>query len=615
MAPAGKRFAPASSNAATAYSRASNPYENPKRRGNARHTILFAVLGVIVALVVLLGVYAALLGSSALNVVDQAKSLVPTVERMVSGVKSGDTGTLQSDVQELQAGVEAIQDETSDIVWDIAELIPVYGQDVAGARTLLVAAGEAVSNVLVPAASTLESHPISALIQDGNINGTAVKQLCDTLASVTPAIKDVLTTVSSVGTFHISQINDALDQVRGPLNTANQLLDENGDAIRLLPDILGCNGARNYLVIAQNNAEIRATGGLPGALMPVTVDNGSFSFGEMASLSDIIDIAQSPFVLTDDETLLFGESLATVPANMTYTPDFSRASQLLMQTWTILNGIEFDGVIAVDPVFFQHVLALTGQGVTLSDGSVIDGTNAAQALISDTYWNYGENEELMDEHFAEAALAGFDAIRSSAGSMDLSSLLDTVLQGIDEGRFLAYSIVPGEEALFERLGCSGTLASDPSSPVLGVYLNDSTWSKIDWYLDFGTNITGSSQNADGSTSYQVTTWLSNTITPEEAASAPEYITGLNPEKLDVSDMLTTLYLYAPAGGSITNVSVDSSNASLDPIFSDAMHDGLPVVFGLAHLLSGESVSVSYTVTTSPQADKDLVIRSTPTTRG
>ena len=625
----GKRFAPVVDNSAAGFSRASSAYDAAAGKhwhghgggaagspaGKKRHTALFVVLGVIIALVILLGVYAAVLGSSAIKVVGQAKALVPTAQRVLSGVKSGDTGTLAADAQELQAGVEAIQSETSGVAWDIAEFIPVYGQDVASARTLLAAADGAVANVLVPMANTLAANPISSLIQDGNINGTAVKQLCDMLAGVTPAIKEALTTFSGVGTFHISQINDAIEQVRGPLNTVNKLLDENGDAIRMLPDMLGCNGARNYLVIAMNNVEVRANGGFPGAMCLVTIDGGAISYGEVLNSAGINIDYDNPVPITEEEMTIFGASLGAQPGNMGFTPDFSRSGELWSQAWLRDYGLQIDGVFALDPVLFGRILNLTGQSVQLSDGTVIDGGNIAKILQHDTYWEYSWSDydettanAMMDARYAEVANSGVQLIKDNLATMDKTAMLGVLQQGIKEGRFLGWLHNPAEETLLEHIGCAGKLNADPTHPVVGVYLNDDTWSKISWWLSLQTDIISSQKNIDGTTTYQLTTTLTNTMTGVEADTASQYIKGGNPMKRDNSDAITWIYLTAPAGGFISNISVNGTGI-LE--MSETSYEGVQMYYGLSQLLCGEYETVSYSVTVSAQAENDLVVEHTP----
>ena len=159
------------------------------------------------------------------------------------------------------------------------------------------------------------------------------------------------------------------------------------------------------------------------------------------------------------------------------------------------------------------------------------------------------------------------------------------------------------------LGLSGEMGSAPTAPQLGVYLNDATWSKIDWYASCYTQIGEGVTNDDGTTRYQVTTTLTNTLTPNEAIAAPKYVTGYNPQKSEVSDMLTYVYFFAPAGGSISNMSVEGSGSC--GAFTNATGYGLPMSYALTSLLAGQSVTFTYTVTTSADATSPLALRTTP----
>ena len=71
-----------------------------------------------------------------------------------------------------------------------------------------------------------------------------------------------------------------------------------------------------------------------------------------------------------------------------------------------------------------------------------------------------------------------------------------------------------------------------------------------------------------------------------------------------------LYLYAPAGGSVSDVKA-SGDTTID--LKDGSYNGISVTFGEMHLQPGQTLTVTYSVTTSPQAgDVELDVRSTPT---
>lgn len=606
----GKRFAPpaySSTSVQDAYAYApSRHYEQARRRGGKGKIVLFSILGVVLALAVLVGVYAAMMIPSVKSVKATAEGIVPKAQAAVTVATSGDASSLPETVQSIRADVASVRQEMNGGLWTIASFVPVYGADVTNARALVDAGMTAIDDVVTPLADCLAANPIDSILSDGSINGAALQDLCNTVVGVTPAVQSVANAFSQLGDFHFSQLNDLVNMAKDPLIQAAAFLTGHGDALKALPGILGCDGARTYLVVAQNNAEVRATGGLPGAMELVTIENGEISYGDVEPLSAITDIAYNPLPLTDEELAIFGDSLGSTPANMTYTPDFPRAAQLLAACWEQIQGVTVDGVIAVDPVFFQSMLGLVG-GVTLSDGSVIDGSNAAQELLSNTYWMYGDDIEMTDVRFAEVAGDGMEAIKNSLGDIDKKQLLKVVKDGVKDGRLLAWFAGDNDEAVVKDLGCSGALNSDASKPELGVFFNDATWSKISWYLHSKTTVNSSQKNADGTVSYSVTTTMSNALTEELADEAPSYVTGYSDNKLSPSDMLTSIYLYAPAGGSISNLTVDGDGTFEE---SDSTHDGLQVVFGLTHLQAGQQLTFTYTVTTAAKADT-LKVRTTP----
>ena len=74
-------------------------------------------------------------------------------------------------------------------------------------------------------------------------------------------------------------------------------------------------------------------------------------------------------------------------------------------------------------------------------------------------------------------------------------------------------------------------------------------------------------------------------------------------------MLTYVYFFAPAGGSISNMSVEGFGSC--GAFTNATGYGLPMSYALTSLLAGQSVTFTYTVTTSADATSPLALRTTP----
>ena len=374
--------------------------------------------------------------------------------------------------------------------------------------------------------------------------------------------------------------------------------------------MLGADGqTKTYLVVALNNVETRSSGGFPGAWGTMTVTDGTITLnGDFASLQGERQESGTGFTPTDEESAAFDMgSAAFNPGSSMMTPQFPRAAEAAAQSWLAFKNQAVNGVAAVDPVFLQSLLAVTGQSVDVN-GIHVDGSNAATVLMHDTYWNIPVDAQ--DAFFSGVAGASFQAIFAGLGHADSGDLAKTILDGALARNFQVWMADPDQEAAIDALGFSGKLEADPAKPVLGTYTNDYTWSKMDWYLNMNTQVGEGVKNADGSTSYPVTTTVTNAMTPEEAATAPYYVYGGNPDKRSQGDMLTHLYLLAPAGGYISDIQGQGG------VFSVAQHS----VYGYDEWTCSlqenpqETTTITYTVTTSPEATQPLTVSRTPAAR-
>lgn len=604
-----KKAAPARS--AVGRSRSVAAYYAASRGGSgmSRGKKVGLVIGIVLAvLLVVGGTCGVLMYRSAMSVKAQAQEIMDQVDPLKEALKSGDATALDSSVGTVQENMASINAEVHGPLWTLASFLPVVGEDVQSVRSLGEAGQALVDEVLVPIANDVSGTGVSGLFKDGVVNVGLVQTISETVSSSLPTIESSLDTIASLPEAHIPQLAEVLDRVQGPAEQAQGLVDQAKPFLDLLPQMLGADGqTRTYIVIAQNNSELRSTGGLPGAWGTVSVTDGAISMGEFRSIlhADGLQVEA-----TDEERAATMTNVDTDPAQVNCIPDFSRVGKLAKDYWAQAGYGDVDGVIAVDPVFLQRLLALTG-GVTAPDGTVVDGSNAAQEILSGTYWKYGSDPNAQDAYFASVAGLAFGQIMGNLGNADITDLIDVIGRSGADGRLLAWMANEEEQALMEAIGVSGALGTDPSEPVLGVYLNDDTYSKISWYASCYTTVSEGVKNADGTTTYDVTTTLVNTITPEEAATAPKYVYGGNEEKRDNSDMLNYVYFVAPAGGTITNLT-ETNGAVFDGYgFAETTLNGLQFFRTRTHLRAGESAVFTYQVTVSAEATDPLSVRTTP----
>lgn len=576
--------------------------------GGRRGSRTGLVIGlVIVAIVAACGACAFQLYRSATTAKAHAEGIVTKLSTLKDAVKNGDADALNASVAAIVDETDALNVEVTSPLWKFAANLPVVGEDVRTVQTLGSASSALVNDALVPIAQSVSGKRFSDIMHDGSFDVETISAVAAAVDKAAPAVDATLDTIDSLPPAHIPQLASAIDKVKAQTAQVRDGLAKAKPMLDLLPQMLGANGqTRTYLVIAQNNAELRSTGGLPGSWGTVTIDDGTLTMGDFAT---ILHEPGLKVDITDEERHAMATNMDTDPAQVNCDPDFVRVGELARDYWAQAGRGDVDGVIAIDPVFLQRLVALTGP-ITAPDGEVLDGANTARALLSDVYWKYGDSGDAQDAYFASVAELAFKSVLSNLANADIQDLKDVYQKSAADGRLLVWMSDQGEERAMQELGVAGGLSTDPAKPVLGVYLNDDSYSKLSWYTQAGTAIDGGTMNADGTTTYNVTTTLANTITPEEAASAPIYVYGGNADKRDNSDMLHFVYFIAPAGGTISNFSASDGLLFTDYGVNQATLSGLQFVRVRTHLRSGESGTFTYQVTVPAEATQPLALRTT-----
>lgn len=582
-------------------------YERPKRSKGKR---IAAIIASVIALVVIIfGVSGFIMLNDARSILSTVDSLTEQKDTYVEAFKNGDGASIHNATTSIASEISDIHQKTDGIAWQIGSLIPYVGHDVRIGRELITEVDNLVQNALIPASDQLAEVNLSNLMSDGAINVELMQSLVDMLQDVTPVVQESAQTIEDLPTANISKINEKIVKIKDMMGTANSALDAINEIAPYLPGMLGANGqTRNYLLMAQTNSELRSTGGLPGSLGVLSVTDGKMQLGEFQAGAEL-QRYDTPTFATSEEASLFNGA-GTLATSSCIIPDFSRAGFVLGEIWKDQKGGSLDGVIGIDPILLQRLLALTG-GFTTSNGTAVNGDNAAALLLHDSYMQM--DTSTTDAFFADVADQAFNSVLSNIGNISMPDLLKTIMTAMDERRLQVFMYNADEETVMQKLGCAGTLNLDETAPEIGVYINDNTWSKISWYLSVNTDISEPTANEDGTKTYHVVTTLKNNLDLNTANGLVDYITGYNPSKRSRADMLDIVYITSPAGGSISNmVYTDDSGATktLEP----STYEDHQIFTQYTAAEGGQSVSFTYDVTVSAKAEKDLTVDTTPTTQ-
>lgn len=580
------------------------------KRKRRRRKILIGVLVVIAALAVFAGAFV----WSALQTKNELQQAVLSAQGLQQTIVGSDKSKREEQVSAFSNHVSKAYKQTSSPLWQLASAVPYVGDDISAVRTM-VAAMENISSQALPqllqAADNIDLNNVH--VENGTIEISGLEasqrplQIADD--TIDKAMREVKT-VKAVKTLHVAQIADALKTTETYCEKLDSMVHSLNSIVQVLPSMLGTeshanDAPRNYLILAQTNAEARPSGGLTGSLGLVTVQGGHVSLQPFVSDSEIQNADEPVVDLTAEERLLFTDKLGKDIRDVNFTPDFPRTGEIVSAMWARQYGVAVDGVIAIDPLFLQNMLAVTG-GVAMPDGSTLDGTNTAQTLLHDVYARMTPQE--TDEYFAVAAQAAFDHIMQNAGNF--KSYVKALSTSVEQGHVMVWSAHEDEQNLIADSAISGKLITEGAKPQVGVYISDETESKMDWYLHREVTTEFQKVARNGANQYTVHIKLQNTMTAEEAASEAEYVTG-GGNIVPKGQIKTALFIYAPANGRL----VDWKFQNADDYKGVTLHNGLTVGVGDVTLQPGESYEITVHVQSAPDTDEPLTLRQTPLIEG
>ena len=363
--------------------------------------------------------------------------------------------------------------------------------------------------------------------------------------------------------------------------------------------------------MAENTAEIHASGGFVGSFAILSITNGKIEIGNFSNLNDVLSYGENPAGATPEEIETFGKACDTSHGDHNLIPDFARVGQLYGNIWSFYQDLEVDGVFGLDPVFLQYLLGAVGS-IDTSYGVTVDGTNAAAILLNQSlfWWEPGK----CDQFYREVADKTLKNIFGDLDGLDMTAFLSAVSRAADEGRCLVWVRDPIIEEALKEAGFAGNLLHDPTKPQVGLYISDRSVSKQSYYLSMDTDLAEPGTNEDGANTYKMQITIKNHFDPSVYDTVPEYIKVQNKGRDDL-DIYESFHIIAPEGGRIENLDVERVNTQggqpQDTTWQQTTYQGLEVQTMGFRMEPQESVVISCTVVTAPEADEFLTIRKTP----
>ena len=581
------------------------------RGAHTTRNILLLVLGVLVVLGAVGGFCAWRFYQQAMDVRDHELAAVEAVSGLQDVSQLRDADTMNAAIKQAQSHASAAKEITGGALWRVASYVPVLGDDVTTVRGMVDVVDGMVGDTLPSLASTVQTLMNSGLSGggEGQLNLQPIVDAQEGFAQANELVQQQADTINALPQPHVGVVRSAYEQGKEQINKVADMLDQVSGMVQAMPKLLGQDGPRTYLLVAQTTSEQRSGGGLVGSLGTMRVDNGNISVGDFHSNKEFVALGESA---TAEEHDVFSDPLyfSFDVRDLFAVPDFSRTAEMLNTVWQRSEyACDIDGVIAIDPLFIQEMVRINGD-ITLDNGQVLTGDNTAEFMLNGIYKAFDpDTQDMYFEYVASAVMDGAFSNMTMDKMMQIAQAMGTLAEG---RHFYAYTFHEDEAEYFQGAGFAKNAPDSETDPEVGIYMNEQNASKLGWYLQRSSTVTRTACNEDGSQVYHVTFSITNTLTSDEMAGATTYILGgaqpgVNGIVAPSGTSAQRMLFYAPAGGSITNLTAsgdvrDQENKTMD---------GKNLITNVAYIAPGETVTFDFDVTTSAKAESDLRLDQTP----
>ncbi len=223
---------------------------------------------------------------------------------------------------------------------------------------------------------------------------TKLNVLASSLSSALPLLKEALENVKNVDEEAIpSDKRPLFDELSALLPTLVASIEDVGEFSAMASTLLGDNGRQRYLLVFQNNAELRPTGGFMGSFAHIDLVRGAVQNMEIPG-GGSYDLKGSlkTSVAAPKPLQLLNARWEFQDAN--WFSDFPTSARQILDFYADAGGPSVDGVIAVNATFIMELLSAVGPVDMPEYDRVIDADNflfETQKIVEFEYAQYAED--------------------------------------------------------------------------------------------------------------------------------------------------------------------------------------------------------------------------------
>lgn len=274
-------------------------------------------------------------------------------------------------------------------------------------------------------------------------------------------------------------------------------LDYSEKLVGGIPEVLGADKEKKYLLLFQNNNEVRATGGFIGSYGLLTLSKGKISNLEIDDIYnpdgqiDLRNIKEP--VPAQIEEYLKEDRMHIRNAN--WSPDFVKSADAITNLYYKVSGQNIDGVVALDLEFVREFLDVTGPVYLTAYNEEIRADNLYERTQFHSDFNYVNGS---DQKKSFLTILGSKLLERffSLPKEQMSSLADMLLRSIEQRHLMVTLKNSSLSGLLSEMKWDGTLV-ETDTDYLAIINSNIGGTKANYFVKNNYQYKVTSQTRDG----------------------------------------------------------------------------------------------------------------------
>ncbi|MFA5061754.1 MAG: DUF4012 domain-containing protein [Patescibacteria group bacterium] len=420
------------------------------------------------------------------------------------------------------------------LVQTIASTLPIIGNEIQS-RQKLILAGQSIAlgnTYMVKGLAEIKNSPSSTLTESMNILNAYLQYAIPTYNE---ALKNLGQVDPKVLPF---EYQNSFNQLKTIFTAFSGDLENLSNLNQSLQEIFGGKGLRRYLLVFQNPAELRATGGFAGSFALLDVVDGKITNMDVpAGGSYDLQGQLSESVEPPTPLLFINKRWEFQDSN--WFPDFPASAQNMLWFYRHSRNITADGVIAINATVLNRILSIIGPVTAQKYNLTLTAANALPAIQNIVEYGPDKANNKPKQILSDLAPMFVDYLKNIK-PQDILPILTNLHEALQQKEVQAYFTNNNTEETINNFGWGGKILKTSAGQ--------------DYLMVVNTNIQGQKSDAKikQTISHQAVVQPDGTILDSVVVKREH--TGVSGEQLYGQTNIDYIRVYVPQGSELVSAS-------------------------------------------------------------